>query len=86
MKVRLTVITSNGLDNASTFRLETADISAAEKPSNYSFSKSALYDRPLTPQSTCDNLTKNRLFAADELGSFGSGWDGVGPGYFKQQK
>lgn len=56
IKVRLTVITSNGLDNASCV----SDIVAAQKPSNYySFGKSARYDRPLTTQSTCDNVTKN---------------------------
>lgn len=59
IKVHLTAITSNGLDNACAFQPETADMFAAEKPSNYSFSKSALHDCPLTPQSTCDNVTKN---------------------------
>lgn len=58
IKVHFTVITANGLDNASAFRLETADIFSAEKPGNYPFSKSALCDCPLTPQSTCATLLK----------------------------
>lgn len=76
VNVHLTVITSNGLDDASVFQLETADIFAAEKPSNYSFSKSALYNCLLTPQSTCDNVTKNGSLIA---------WGGE-KRTFKQQK
>lgn len=41
---------------------------------------------PLTPQSTCDNVTENGSLAVEECCWGGVGWDGVGWGGLSSNK